>query len=81
MFLSIYGKQLVSSYKSVVVRGAVMECLAVSEELLAKDCSSRPLPGGLLFMDECVFISSAVSPGADLGLSLWFPLSFSIMAH
>lgn len=58
-----------------------MECLAVTEELLAADCSSGPLPGGLLFMDECVFISSAVSPRADLGPSPWFPRSLSTMAH
>lgn len=61
--------------------GAVMECLAVTEEMLANDCSFRPLPGGLLFMDECVFISSAVSPRADLGLSPWFPWYFSTTAH
>ena len=81
MFLSCYGKQLASSSQSVVVRGAVMECPAVTEELLANDRSLRPLPGGPLFMDECVFISSAVSPRADLGLSPWFPWSFSTMAH
>lgn len=61
--------------------GTVMECHAVTEEMLAKDCSFGPLPGGLLFMDECVFISSAVSPRADLGLFSWFPWSFSAMAH
>lgn len=42
-----------------------------------KTSAFRPLPGGLLFMDECVFISSAVSPGPDLGRSPRFPWSIS----
>ena len=81
VFLSFYGKQLALSYKSVVVKGAVMECLAVTEELLAKDCSFRPLPGGLLLLDDCAFISSAVSPGLTLAFLRGSPWSFSTMAH
>lgn len=59
------------------LRGAVMECLAVTEQLLARDCSFLPIPGGLLFM----FISSVASHGADLSHSPFLPWSSSTVAH
>lgn len=58
-----------------------MECLAVTEQLLARDCCFLPVPGGLLFMDACMFISSAVSPRADLSLSPFLPWFLSTVAH
>lgn len=64
-FFLFYGKHA-SCYKSVMVRGAVMECLAVTEELLAKDCSSRWLPGGrCLWMSMCLLVQPC-TPGLTL---------------
>lgn len=68
----------VSCCASVVVRGAVAECSSVAAESMTV---ALDWPGGLLFMDELVFISSAVSPGADLGLSPRFLLSFPNVTH
>lgn len=73
--LSFFGKQLTSSSKALVVRGAVMEYLNGAGELLAKDCKfSRPLPGGLLFMDECVcLLVQPCPPGLTLAFLVGSP--------
>lgn len=65
----------VSCCASVVLRGSMAECSSKAAESMT---SCGQWPGGLLFMDELVFISSVVSPVANLGLlhisSCPFPL-------
>ena len=53
VFLSFYGKQVASSYKSVVVKGAVVECLAVRS--CSKTATSTTTGRSVVYRGVCVY--------------------------